>query len=303
MRFLSLYVLIVLCVLVVLLLTQISWYLPVVFSILFCIIMFFLNKKQKSKPEEKRKAKRGSIVTDEDWEAWKRKIGVKEQKTLKELKEEVERNLDLIATKEFQSSQIEMPRPGVSDAEWEAWKRKHGITRDGTKPDYDEWFRRLMQKWGGGKVKTFKRKTLRKNKKAISQIMTTVLLLILAISVGSIIYMIYSGQLQSIGGGFINQLIVGANRAGELPDLLFYVKNDTHTTLYIYNYGFTDITPYQVNTPANSYNASQITLLDHSGSTVTQIKAGELTELLIPENATKVQLISTNGGVWTWQTP
>lgn len=75
------------------------------------------------------------------------------------------------------------------------------------------------------------------------------------------------------------------------------------TKLYIYHYGFYDVEIDKINTIDNSYNASQVTLQNVTGGEINYFEPGEFSVLIVPEDTAKVQLVSTDAGVWTWLTP
>jgi len=137
----------------------------------------------------------------------------------------------------------------------------------------------------------------------VSELIGAILLIGLVLVAGSVYVFSSVASLSDVSsaiGGQMDQAIV---RTKQLLDLEFYVKNKTSTSIWIFSYGSAPIKIYHIATPANIYTLSNATLTDSEGQTVSQILPGQLYKLTLPENAEGIEIVSTVGGVWRWQTP
>jgi len=134
--------------------------------------------------------------------------------------------------------------------------------------------------------------------------MVDAILLIAIVSVAGAVYVFSSitslSNVSSAIGGQMDQAII---RTKQLLNLEFYVKNTTSTSIWIFSYGLAAIKIDHIATSVNRYTLSNTTLTDIDGQTVSQILPGQLCKLTLPENAEEVEIVSTVGGVWGWQTP
>jgi len=138
----------------------------------------------------------------------------------------------------------------------------------------------------------------------VSELIGAILLIGLVLVAGSVYVFSAVASLSDVSraiGGQMDQAIV---RTKQLLDLEFYVKNKTSTSVWIFSYGLAAIKIDHITTPSGYYTLSNATLSNATdGQTVSQILPGQLYKLTLPENATEVEIVSTVGGVWRWQTP
>jgi flagellin-like protein len=138
----------------------------------------------------------------------------------------------------------------------------------------------------------------------VSELMGAILLIAIVLTVGAVYVLSSTTTLSNVSsaiGGQMDQAII---RTKQLLELEFYVKNATSTSVWIFSYELAAINIDHITTPSGYYTLSNATLSNATdGQTVSQILPGQLYKLTLPENTTEVEIVSTVGGVWRWQTP
>jgi hypothetical protein len=134
----------------------------------------------------------------------------------------------------------------------------------------------------------------------MSEMIGVIVLIMLTIAAG-VLYLIDIGHtMESFQGTLVGQMDNAILRAKQMLELEWYNQSGGYTSLWLFPYGSTPITVLQVRTTLATYNSTNFTVKDLSGTTITSMEHGNLYILTFHEEASAVDVMSTLGGRWSW---
>lgn len=163
----------------------------------------------------------------------------------------------------------------------------------------------------GGCAPLFLSHKCESRRRAVSEIMATLLMVIITIAGFGVYYGVLRSNLGLSSSTLTEQFQKGARVAGQQIDLSYWTVNGTTLSLFVYNYGFSNLTLKRIvvggaNTEVTTASVTVLpsgstTLLPSGRIPVKQLVKISFTSPSLPPALFLVTLVTTDGKIFQWR--